>query len=283
MKPVPKPEVAEPRLVAGPLQTGPAMRGLWVDAFGPGFKTPLEVDRLIADARAMNINTLFVQTVKRGDCYCNGSLLPRTEDPAVPPGFDPLADVLAKAHAQGIKVHAWVIPTAVSNRAIRYAVTNPEHVINAHGEGSEQDWLTRNAAGSMWAGNDQQLDLGNPDAREYVVDAIRSVAADYNVDGVQLDRVRYPDPSGAVQDWGYNPGAVAAYQTETETTVMPAPGDASWTQWRRDRVNVLVSEVSAGVRDVRPEAVISVAAITYGAAPQTPEAFAFTRTYAQVL
>ncbi|ACO47537.1 Conserved hypothetical protein, precursor (plasmid) [Deinococcus deserti VCD115] len=282
-KPAATHQVAESRRAPGPLQTGPAMRGLWVDAFGPGFKTPGEVDRLIADARAMNINTLFVQAVKRGDCYCNGSLLPRTEDPAVPAEFDPLADVLTKAHAHGIKVHAWVIPTAVSNRAVRYPVTNPEHVVNAHGEGDEQDWLMRNSGGSMWAGNDQQLDIGHPDARRYMVDAIQSVAAAYNIDGVQLDRVRYPDPSGTVQDWGYNPGAVAAYQAESETTETPAPGDARWTAWRREQVNALVSEVSGAVRSARPGTVISVAAITYGAGPRTREAFASTRTYAEVL
>lgn len=283
LKQAPMPAVAEPKQVAGPLQNGPAIRGLWVDAFGPGFKTSGEVDHLIADARAMNINTLFVQVVKRGDCYCNTSLLPRTEDPAVPADFDPLADVLMKAHAQGMKVHAWVIPTAVASRAVHYPVINPEHVINAHGEGAEQDWLMRNAAGAVWAGNDQQLDIGNPEARSFVVDALRSVAASYEVDGVQLDRVRYPDPSGAVQDWGYNPGAVAAYQAESGTTGTPAPGDARWTAWRRERVNALVSEVSTAVRSVRPGAVMSVAAITYGAGPGTREAFTRTRTYAEVL
>ncbi|WP_249392845.1 glycoside hydrolase family 10 protein [Deinococcus sp. QL22] len=279
-KPEPRPE---PPPVVGPLQSDPALRGLWVDAFGPGFKTPGEVDRLIQDARAMNINTLFVQAVKRGDCYCDNSLFPRTEDPAVPAGFDPLADVLAKAGAQGIRVHAWVIPTAVANRAVRYPVTHPQHVVNAHGEGTEQDWLTRNAAGAVWAGNDQQLDLGNPEARAYVVEGVRSLTAAYGVDGVQLDRVRYPDPSGAVQDWGYNAGAVAAYQAETGTAEMPAPADARWITWRRERVNALVSEVAQAVRGARAGAVMSVAAITYGAGPGSRDAFTRTRTYSEVL
>ena len=44
--------------------------------------------------------------------------MPRTNDPAVPAGFDPLADLLQKAHAQGIQVHAWIITTALWNSAV---------------------------------------------------------------------------------------------------------------------------------------------------------------------
>ena len=103
-----------PVLLAGcagtgdPAPTAPRgeLRGLWVDAFGPGLKTPAEIDTLIRDARAMNVNVLFAQIGRRGDCYCNRAATPRTDDPAVPPGFDPLDDLLLKAHAHGIQVHA---------------------------------------------------------------------------------------------------------------------------------------------------------------------------------
>ncbi|GBF06209.1 hypothetical protein DAERI_070207, partial [Deinococcus aerius] len=74
------------------------LRGLWVDAFGPGLKTPQEIDTLVADAGKMNVNVLFAQVGRRGDCYCNNAAMPRTNDPAVPAGFDPLADLLTKAH-----------------------------------------------------------------------------------------------------------------------------------------------------------------------------------------
>ena len=42
-------------------------RGLWVDAFHDGIKTPEQVDRLLADARGANINALIVQVRRRGD------------------------------------------------------------------------------------------------------------------------------------------------------------------------------------------------------------------------
>ena len=107
------------------------LRGLWVDAFGPGFKSPAETDRLIRDARAMNINALFVQVGRRGDCYCNKAAMPRSADPDLAPNFDPLEYVIAAAHKAGIQVHAWIITTAVWN--VKFPVGVKNHVFRAHG------------------------------------------------------------------------------------------------------------------------------------------------------
>lgn len=274
---------AAPAPARSSARTGPELRGLWVDAFGPGFKTPAEVDTLIRDAQAMNVNALFVQAVKRGDCYCDHADVPRTDDPDVPAGFDPLADVISKAHAQGIQVHAWLIPTAVSNKAVRYPVTNPDHVINTHGPGSEQPWLMTDRAGNTWAGNDQMIDLGNPDAVAYMTGAIRSLVHNYDLDGIQLDRIRYPDPAvTGVQDWGYNAGAVAAYQAELGVDSPPEPSDPAWVKWRRSRVDQFVKLAHDAAKSER-NVWVSAAVITYGDGPRTAEAFTRTRTYTDVL
>ncbi|MBA2448866.1 MAG: glycoside hydrolase family 10 protein, partial [Chloroflexi bacterium] len=47
----------------------PELRALWVDAYHDGFKTPEQADRLLADARRANVNTLLVQVRRRGDAY----------------------------------------------------------------------------------------------------------------------------------------------------------------------------------------------------------------------
>ncbi len=86
-QPQPQPE-PQPEPQPNPDASGP-VRGLWVDAFGAGIKTPEEVTQLVDTARAMNVNTLYVQVGRRGDCYCNNAAMPRTDDPEVPAGFDP--------------------------------------------------------------------------------------------------------------------------------------------------------------------------------------------------
>src|SRR5207253_3498 len=88
----------------------PELRAVWVDAFHDGFKTPQQVDELVAWARGANLNALFVQVRRRGDAYYLKSLEPRTEDPDLTPGFDALQYLIDKSH-QGprrLQVHAWL-------------------------------------------------------------------------------------------------------------------------------------------------------------------------------
>ena len=73
-----------PTLVPVPTATSealdaPELRAVWVDAFHDGFKTPQQVDDLVAWARAANLNALFVQVRKRGDAYYLKSLEPRAD------------------------------------------------------------------------------------------------------------------------------------------------------------------------------------------------------------
>jgi uncharacterized lipoprotein YddW (UPF0748 family) len=225
---------AEPFVAAKPQATAQTpkilplqLRGLWVDAFGPGFKTPLEVDKLVRDAQAMRVNALFVQISRRADCYCNKASMPRTADPNVPAGFDPLQDVLEKAHAVGIQVHAWIISTGVWNKtALEYSSTHP---FKFHGPTSKgrDNWLTVRADGETRAGADYVLDLGHPDAAEYVANMYSSVVHNYAVDGVQFDRIRYPDSGGPpfLATWGYNSTALERFQLETNRTDKPGVAD----------------------------------------------------------
>lgn len=281
-----------PVLLAGcagtsdPAPTAPRgeLRGLWVDAFGPGLKTPAEIDTLIRDARAMNVNVLFAQIGRRGDCYCNRAATPRTDDPAVPPGFDPLDDLLLKAHAHGIQVHAWIITTALWNSAT--PPRDPAHAFHAHGPAaSGRDfWLTVKADGSTRGGNDWVMDPGHPDAAAYIREMYVSVARNYPVDGVQFDRVRYPDynPAGGPGQWGYNPTALERYRHETGQTGTPDPADPRWTAWRQQQVTNLVRETALAVKAVRPDISVNAATITYGAGPADEAAFAATRTALEV-
>src|SRR5207248_2187717 len=98
--------------VAPPIEAldPPELRAVWVDAFHDGFKTPQQVDDLVAWARSANVNALFVQVRRRGDAYYLKSFEPRTDDPDLTPGFDALQYLLDKAH-QGprrLQVHAWL-------------------------------------------------------------------------------------------------------------------------------------------------------------------------------
>ncbi len=260
-------------------------RSYWVDAFNEGIYTPDQVSTLIDDALAVNANALIVQTARRYDCFCNRAQYPRTDAAVDPAPYDPLDEVIAQAHAAGLEVHAWVNVNTMWNSAT--PPRSADHVFNRHGPSATgtDRWLNRKADGTELVGANAYVDPGHPDAVEYIVSAIRSIVREYDVDGINLDYVRYPDGSAQTthSDWGYNEVSVERFRRATGRTDVPEPADPQWSDWRRDQVTNLVRRIYLGIWETAPSVRLSMDAITYGFGPQTTGGWETTRTYREVL
>jgi uncharacterized lipoprotein YddW (UPF0748 family) len=263
-------------------------RAYWVDAFGEGIYTEAEITKLVAQTKAANLNALVVQVGRRGDCFCNRAMMPRTQANIAPLPFDPLDSLIAKAHAEGIQVHAWIITTAIWNSIS--APINPRHVFNTHGPSKKgaANWISLRYDGANRAGADYLLDPGHPDAADYMVRMYTSVAANYDIDGLNFDRVRLPDQNltafPGVSAWGYNPVAVDRFQQVTGRTDTPRPDDAQWLAWRREQITNVVRKVYVETYAIKPNLAISADTITYGYGPvSVPGGWEGTRTYREVL
>ena len=286
--PTPSAAAADPSFTVSSVAGG-EIRAYWVDAFGPGIGTPAQIDQLVADVKAAKMNVIVAQVVRRGDCFCNGrTSAPRTEATGVDAGpFDPLQTLIDKAHANGIQVFAWMIATAIWRGDTPPA--DPQHPFNLHGTSATgaANWLTKRSDGAQRIpGNeDWMIDPGVPDAAQWIVDVATQLVANYAIDGVNLDRIRYPDGNIASEpSWGYNPVSVARFQQATGRTDIPSNGDPQWTQWRRDQVTGIVRRIYVESYAIRPSVRISADTITYGAGPQgLAGGFAGTRTYREVL
>jgi uncharacterized lipoprotein YddW (UPF0748 family) len=261
-------------------------RAYWVDAFGEGLYTPAQIDGVIAATRAAHLNVIVAQVVRRGDCFCNRALAPRTEQAGVDAApFDPLQTLIDKAHANGIAVDAWVIATAIWRGSTPPA--SPQHVFNQHGSSATgtANWLTQRSDGLQQLSTDWMLDPGHPDAAQWIVDNALSIVRNYAVDGINLDRIRYPDGNLGtnVPSWGYNATAVSRFRSATGRTDVPGNSDAQWTQWRRDQVTSIVRKVYVESLAIRPMVRVSADTITYGYGPQHGSGFTGTRAYAEQL
>jgi uncharacterized lipoprotein YddW (UPF0748 family) len=266
---------------------GGQLRAYWVDAFGDDLFDETRIDAIVAATKAARLNAIIAQVVRRGDCFCNRASVPRTDQAGVAPlPFDPLQTLIDKAHAQGIEVHAWVIATAFW-RSGGAAPTSPAHAFNLHGPSAAgaANWLMTRDDGLTQAATDWMVDPGHPDAAQWIVDVATSIVASYAVDGINLDRIRYPDGNSqvGVPTWGYNPVAVARFQQATGRTDRPAPSDAQWAQWRRDQITNIVRKVYVESYAIRPSVRVSADTITYGNGPQTRGGWQNTRAYAEQL
>ncbi len=264
-------------------------RAFWVDTFNTNLNTPAEVTAVVNNAKAAKANALFVQARRRGDSWYLNSLEPMGDRTPIVPGFDPLQDIITKAHAEGIEVHAFVIMAAVWGRAPNlFPPENPNHVFNKHGgynpatntiTPGPNNWLTRTLIPDGTAsityqghrfGSDFWVDFGHPDAAEYTVNVLRHLVANYDLDGLHLDRIRYPEISIAGQtpstgtSVGYNFTSVERFNDHYNRTGTPAINDPLWSQWRRDQVTSVVRRVYLETLALKPQMKVSGAYIAFG-------------------
>ncbi|MEO6259006.1 MAG: family 10 glycosylhydrolase [Thermoanaerobaculia bacterium] len=295
-------------------------RGYWVETFNSQLGTRTEIDRVIQNCVASNCNAIFPQVRRRGDSWYLNSLEPLTEvanvgEPATAGGawtIDPLQYLIDQAHLRGIEVHAFVIVTAIYNAhpTITGVPKNPNHVFLQHffdnttkamyPLADPRQWATRalphNQDNTTFDGQrfvaEFVVDLGHPDAEAYTVSVFTNLVQKYNVDGIHLDRIRYPDAPldrKAFQYYpndGYNETNVARFKARfpaatyyqssdvgkqvsdnpvkllgTGDVGYPRTDDPQWLQWRRDQVTNFVRRLYLSVTAVRPRVKVSAALI----------------------
>lgn len=294
-------------------QTREEFRAFWVDTFNTPLNNHNDVVAVVNNAKSAKANAIFAQVRRRGDAWHLNSLEPRPDFTPIAANFDPLQDLINEAHSNGIEVHAFVIIGAIWNKNPNFAPsatlgppTNPNHVFNLHGGHDPvsqkiipgpNNWLTRtllpDGPGGIGFqghrfGSDFWLDPGHPDAEAYTVNVLTHLVSNYQIDGLHLDRIRYPEFSVGVQtpasgtNIGYNETSVARFNTRHGRTGTPAPNDPQWSQWRRDQVSNLVRRVYLNAIAVKPGLKVSAALIAFGGGPVTEAGWNSAEAYWRV-
>ncbi len=295
-------------------------RAYWVETFRTSLGTRVDVQRLVDAAVQSHANALFVEVRRRGDSWYLDSTEPLTEVPGVgePDAdgrwtFDPLRYLIEQAHARGIEVHAFVIIAAVARLDPRSdpLPRDPHHVFLQHIWDAEaqrpymgrRQWATRalphNTKGTSYDGqrfgDDWYIDLGHPDAAAYTIDVLLHLVRAYDIDGIHLDRVRYPEapvdfargePMGV--NVGYNETSVARFKArygslaKYDADGYPRSNDPLWNDWRREQVTSFVRRVYLSATAIRPSIKISGALISWSNGPRASGGFESTEAYTRV-
>jgi uncharacterized lipoprotein YddW (UPF0748 family) len=220
-------------------------RGLWVDAFGPGFFNAPQVKKLVSDCRKYNFNAVIVEMRRRGDAFYDSKYDPRTT--IITTNFDALAEIIKECHTGSprIEVHCWLVSHFIW--AWEKPPNQPDHVFNRHPE-----YLTRDSIGQKFIGKGYFLDPGNPDANQTIYNVAKDIVSRYDIDGLHWDYCRYPN-----QDSGYNETAIKRFNEEFGLKDQPAPKDPKFCEWRRRQVTDFLRWVNADLLAIKPSLVIS--------------------------
>jgi len=250
------------------------LRATWVHLFDDALKSRAGIHRVLNEAAAANANTVIVQVARRQDAYYDSDVLPRTPDPAMPGDLDLLGELVSAAHDRGLRVHAWVPVLQAYHETYDELSLPPDHVWRQHGPGSDDHWLQVSDTGATKT----FLDPGVPGVQNHVAALMRELAADYDVDAVHTDYLRY---TGA-GEWGYHPASLARFREQTGYDGTPPPTSPSWSSWRRRQTADLARRVFLETLAVDPTTAVSMAGSTMGPGPAHAGGYRKTRTYSWV-
>src|ERR671935_441535 len=113
--------------------------------------------------------------------------------------------------------------------------------------------------------------------------APRSARA-YDIDGIHLDRIRYPEApmDGRGANVGYNETSVARFNARYGTSGYPKSNDPRWNDWRREQVTNFVRRFYLSAKAIRPSIKISAALIAWSNGPRASGGFEQTEAYSRV-
>ncbi len=243
----------------------PEIRSIWLDR-GTIVRAGSEqgLARLFDQLAQAGINTVFFETLNASYPIYPSKVAPQ-QNPLIR-GWDPLASSVKLAKERGMELHAWVWAFAAGNRRHNEVI----------GVNSEYPGPVL-AANPTWAGYDNQgqmippgqgkhfFDPANPQLREYLLNLYEEIVTRYDVDGLQLDYIRYPfqDPS-AGRSYGYGIAARTQFRQlygVDPATITPSQTDLwqKWTAFRTQQVDSFVAQVSQRLRQKRPNLTLSVA------------------------
>lgn len=191
-------------------------------------KQKQELCTLLDSLKMLNVNTVLLQTRVRGDVIYPSRIEPfshvLTGVEGKHPGYDPLAFAVDECHKRGLQLHAWIVTMPLGKddhikRQGKLALSRKRKELCTRYNGA---WY---------------MEPGNPATDEYIVALVKEIVNGYDVDGIHLDYIRYPDRTK-----GYPDGQLHHRYG----------GGRSLASWRRSNVTRMARAIYSCVKELKP-------------------------------
>ncbi len=215
-------------------RSNPEFRGLWAPRWD--VNTQAEVDQAVAATKASNCNALLLQVRGEGYSLYNSSYDPMY--PSVPDGFDPLFYAITKCHEEGIELHAWMNVFA-SGSAANMDSYPADHVMKEHPE-----WISIDSNGFQDSQDYIFIEPAQEDVKGYLLNLTEEIVANYDIDGLHFDYVRYEGTK-----FGYGDDCKTSFETMYNTTWSEG---SDWNDFRRGHVTAFVERAFWLTKEIKP-------------------------------
>ncbi|AXA36788.1 N-acetylmuramoyl-L-alanine amidase [Candidatus Sumerlaea chitinivorans] len=230
-------------------------RHLWI-SIGDGFTNLSTLENLLVAAKNNNFNCVDILARYRANAYYvpnrYNTTYPNPEPfaPGASASNDPIQYAIDRGRELGLKIFASFSCFAVTDGSDTYPSYLPSGSVMWYYNGGSPRAMTKADVGGegLWA------DVSRADVRNYTKNVILDFVANYDVDGIILDRVRYPN-----YYFSYNPQGL----TEMGISGTPSPTDATFRTARRNAVATFIQDVYDSATALKPWLIIGAAPIAY--------------------
>lgn len=195
-----------------------------------------ELCNLLDEVKSLGFNTVFFQTRIYGEVLYPSEIEPWSRmvsgKSGRSPGYDVLAFAIDECHKRGLECHAWLITIpAGSNKHVQLQ--------------GNKSLPSRHPELCIKQGSEWYLNPGVPEVAQYIASIAQEIAYNYDIDGIHLDYIRYPDKYETFPD----KSTYKKYADEDETLA----------QWRMTNISDIVRAVCDEVKAVDEYIMLSTA------------------------
>ncbi|GIP34209.1 glycoside hydrolase family 10 protein [Paenibacillus sp. J2TS4] len=221
-------------------------RGIWLR---PMEKNREEVRQHVAAINDANFNQIYLETWWSGYSIFPAAQAMITQNP-IYNGFDVLEAYIEEAHELGIEVHAWVENYYVGKQTIDQ---HPDwSLLSRKGD---PYYLDESGTKYYW------INPAMPEVSHFLSGIYEELLNNYEVDGLHLDYIRYPQSGDFTNDFGYDPYTRSLFMERYDTDPIELyPGDSLWMPWvqfRADFINDFVERIAAEAKNIKPAIAVS--------------------------
>ena len=192
-----------------------------------------ELKSMLDSLESAGMNALFFQIRTECDALYDSKIEPWSywltgeQGTAPSPFYDPLKFAIDESHKRGMELHAWFNPYRAVRDTTSYKQSE-DHVAVVH-----KDWLIKSDKYLM-------LDPGLPQVRGHILSVMNDVLTRYDIDGIHFDDYFYP----------YGP---KISNEDSLTFADYSRGIINIDDWRRDNINLLMSEIYKIIQVTKPK------------------------------
>ncbi|MCD6104507.1 MAG: family 10 glycosylhydrolase [Thermosipho sp. (in: Bacteria)] len=223
-------------------------RGIWLD-HGAIEKTgsPEGLRKTIKKLHEIGFNVLIPEVVYKGVSI--SSKLSHFPQDEIFRNWDedPLDVIISESRKYGMEVHAWVWVFAISSGG------QFSQIMKKHPE-----WIEKDKFGNIFQEGYKiaWLSHSNPEARKYIMNGILEIVEKYDIDGINLDYIRY-----ASNNMGYDEYTLKRFKEETGVDPYSiekySKEEVLWHMWRENLVSSFVKEFSQKAKELDKNILIS--------------------------